>query len=225
MKVEDVLTVHDYETSRTSVEFQAWWDARYAEYGKTRKGVIFCRESKGLSKKFFEEAHPMRTFMESYYPGSPLRCRLSARDDKADAVLLDESGTVVRQIQVTFAVDGRTEHLRSQELTRFGHVDALGKPEETGRGRNRTVTFPTTGFTLHQNIVDEVLSRVRERIESKSSMAYGAEFVLVVGFSDRSLNPEDVDQFTRFRAQVSHAFAEVYLVGVHGRILVPPANR
>ena len=218
------MTVQDYETPRTSAELKAWWHARYREYGQSREGIIYCREGKGLSKKFHEEAHPMCTFMAAYFPSPSIRCRLSAGNDPADAVLMDEGGGIVQRIQITFAVDGRTEHLRSKELTKSGHVDGLGKPVESGHGRNRTVTFLATGMTLHQNIVNEMLSLVKARIESKSFKAYGTQFGLVVGFSDRSLNPEDADAFVRLKAHVSHNFAEVYLVGIHGTILVPACS-
>ena len=163
----------------------------------------------------------MCTFMCVYFPNHSIRCKLSAGNDPADAVLVDDTGAVFKQIQVTFAVDGRTEHLRSRELNKAGQVDGLGKPVESGRGRNRTVIFPATDMTLHHDHVNEVLSLVRTRIESKSSMAYGTGFSLVVGFSDRSLDSKDVDAFMTLKAQVPHTFSEIYLVGIHGIILVP----
>lgn len=164
----------------------------------------------------------MSTFMGAYFPDASIRCQLSAGDAAVDAVLLDERGLIIRQIQITFAIDGRPERLRLRELTRVGQVDALGRPVESGHGRNRIVTFPATGvMTPHRNIVDEMLSRVRERIESKSAKGYDPKFALVVGFNDCLLNPEDRDAFVRLKAHVLHNFSEVYLVGVHGFILVP----
>lgn len=221
MNTEDIVTIHSYETPRTSSEFTEWWNDRYRKYGETRAGIVYCREGKGLSKKFHEEAHPMCTFMSVYFSGTAIRCRLLAGNDPEDAVLIDEAGHVFKKIQITFATDGRTERLRSRELTRIGHVDGLGKPMEFGRGRSKTVTFPTAEASRHQDHVDELVTMVRQRIETKSSKAYGAEFELVVGFSDRCLDQEDANSFVKLKAETPHRFSEIYLIGIHGVIVVP----
>ena len=74
---------------------------------------------------------------------------------------------------------------------------------------------------LHKVLVSEVLSKVRAKIESKSSKSYGKDFALIVGFNDGYLDPADADEFEKLNMEVQHSFSEVYLVGIHGHILVP----
>ena len=128
MNIAAILSNADYEQPRTADELHKWWFAKHEEYGATKEGRIYCREGRGLSKKFYEEAQPLLAYMRAYVSDSSVRCTLSAGSDRADAVLLDKADGIVKSIQITYAIDGYTEHLRMKELTNSGGVDALSKP-------------------------------------------------------------------------------------------------
>ena len=86
MDVASILTVADYERPRDAEELSQWWSAKHASFGLTKEGVIYCREGRGLSKKFYEEAQPMLAFMRAYFAGTDIRCRLYAGTEAVDAV-------------------------------------------------------------------------------------------------------------------------------------------
>ena len=221
MDFDKILAVADYERPRTSEELSEWWLEKHHLFAATKEGKIYCRNGRGLSKKFYEEAQPMRTFMNAYFAGSDMRCRLDAGTGAADAVLLDKNGSAAKQIQITYAIDGYTEHLRMQQLTRAGSVDVLTRPIIHGSGRSKAVVFPIGRYTAHNDTVSEMIQMIHDRIRNKSAKRYTPGFALLVAFSDRSLDAEDTCEFRKAFDVLKHSFAELFLIGIHGKILVP----
>jgi len=84
-----ILTCEDYEKPRTLDELAAWWHSIHNTYGATREGVIYAREGKGLTKRFYDEAHPMLAYMRQNLLSCHIRCQIFARDEEADSVYLD----------------------------------------------------------------------------------------------------------------------------------------
>jgi len=210
-----IITVEDYERPRTLDQFSAWWISTYGLFGATRAGVLYVREGKGLSKKFHDEAHPMLAFMRHYYSGSDVVCKLSAGTGKADAQLLDTSGAVIRNFQIATAVDGYTEAMRRKQLTRVGHVDALAKPDKDG------VIPEELLMHNHHSLIREMAGHIAKAVEKKSAKGYDKDFALIVGFGDGIFDAEDLPAFKALVGHLNHSFAELYIVGIHGRIALP----
>ena len=137
------------------------------------------------------------------------------------SVLWGKNNFTVKQIQITYAIDGYTEHLRLQQLTKNGSVDALTKPIIYGSGRSKTVVFPSGMPTRHDAIVCDIIQTIRQRIKNKLVKRYTHGIALVVGFNDSCLNTEDTCEFRKAYDVIEHSFLELFLIGIHGKILVP----
>lgn len=216
-----ILTPEEYEKPRTTGEFEEWWMTKHKMFGATREGVIYCRKLKGMTKKLYQEAGPMLVFMLTYYSGSPTRCRLLAGTGADDALLVGDAGKVEKRIQVTFAGDGYAEHLRTEELTKRGHVNGLVKPVIKGRGRSRVVVFPESGAIRHDTIVADVVSDIEAAARNKHSRSYSPGYSLVIGFNDGVLHRSDLPSFVALHNRICGWFAELFLVGNCGVVVVP----
>jgi len=215
MKPETILTIEDYELPRNGERLSEWWQAKYELFNSTKEGRIYSREGRGLSKKFYDEAQPMLAYMRHYHPGSDLICELAAGDDKADAQVSDTSGIVVRRFQITTAVDGYTEAMRRRQLTRVGHVDGLGKPDENGE-------IPDDGaYSDREQRIKEMAGYIASVVAMKSAKGYDSDIALIVGFDDSSYFPKDLPSFRALVGNLKHSFAELFIVGIHGRIALP----
>jgi hypothetical protein len=221
MDVANILTVADYERPRNAEELSQWWSAIHASFRLTKEGAIYCREGRGLSHRFYDEARPMVVFMTTYFVGTNIRCRLSAGDDPADAVLLGKNNLTIKQLQITSAVDGYTEHLRREELTKSGSVDGLGMPIITGSGRSKSVVFPEDGMEANDSIVSRTIQNIQAAVKNKVAKHYPSDLSLVVGFNDSCLRREDTLEFEKAYREIKHTFAELFLVGFCGTIIVP----
>lgn len=211
----------DYETPRTSAEMDRWWLERYEEFSATREGRVFAREGKGLSKKFHDEAQPMLAYMKLVPPDIRIRCRLAAGTDKADCTFLDAGGKLVRQFQITTAVDGRTEVLRRRQLSRIGHVDGLSKLNEEDE------ISDDAPASDHDAPIVEMAGYIRQCMAAKSAKGYGAGFSLIVEFEDSTYSLKgDLEKFRHSVGEPEHTFTEAHVIGIHGNIHFPlPPSR
>ena len=219
--LEAILTPDEYEIPRATDEFAQWWITKHNMFGATREGVIYCREGKGMTKKLYEEAQPMLSFMRAYYSRSQTRCKLLAGTEADDAVLLNGVGNVEKRIQITFAGDGYADHLRRAELTKKGHVDALTKPSVQGKGRLKIVGFPEGAAVRHDTIVHEVVQNIEAAAQNKHSRGYSSGYSLVIGFNDSILNRDDWPDLVGLHNRISGWFTELFLIGIHGIVVVP----
>jgi hypothetical protein len=222
MKIDPwgILTPEDYSVPRTAEEFGTWWNSIYAKFGASRERVVYSRDSTGLIKKFYEEAQPMLAFMKAYHSDKPTRCKLLAGNEADDALLIYE--TVSSPVQIAFGIDGQLERLRSRELTKTGHVNAIGKPTITGSGKSRVVTFPRCNARLHDDLVAEVIANLESTGIKKRDGNFSTGYILIIGFHDRILDKDDTSRFAECHQRLAPHFKELYFVGIHGVVLFPP---
>ncbi|HYF35400.1 MAG TPA: hypothetical protein VD994_08940 [Prosthecobacter sp.] len=207
-------------------DFTEWWMSRHNIFGATKEGRIYCREGRGLTKKFYEEGQVMLSIMRTYFSNSSVACKLHAGNEPDDAVLMDSVGRVIRRIQITFAEDSKSEHLRTKELSRTGSVAGLVKPVVVGRGKNKTVTFPAVEAIDHRELVAETLDLIRDRVLKKNRMGYGPNVTLAVGFDDALYDDgEDIISFQKLYDATAHPFHELIFAGIKGQIVLPPCLR
>ena len=217
MRPNDILNKADYERPRTLPEFEAWWQDRFEQFGESREGRAFARESKSdLVKRFHQEAHPMLSYMRHRPPAAATRVQIFTSDGAADAMYLDPNGAVLRKFQITMPMDGRTEKKRMRQLSRVGHVDALADLDD-----NDEVPETLMAFDKHARM-RKVAERVKEAIEKKSgSNKYNDSFTLIVGLEDNTYDDEDDSRlFREFIGPFNHTFREVHVAGILGRVLL-----
>jgi len=76
-----------------------------------------------------------------------------------------------------------------------------------------------------QTLIAELVSQIEDAVAKKTIKGYDSDFVLVVAFNDSIFDADDATAFRMCHRQISHSFSEVYLIGLHGIIVVPePVN-
>ena len=210
-----ILTKDDYERPKSLPELEKWWMAKYRLFGLTREGINYAREGKGLSKKFHDEAHPMLAFLRHYYPKDSTTCKLLAGTEPADAQLISASGATVQNFQITTAVDGYTEAMRRRQLTEFGYVDGLAKLDQDG-------VIPNDSLPQARHVLRaEAINHIGNAVAKKSAKGYDPSFALIVGFDDNVYDADDRPAFTAAFRTIQHSFLSLYVVGIHGHIILP----
>ena len=218
MDPASILTATDYEKPRTPAEFLKWWMSIHNAYGATKAGRDYCRASRALTKRFYEEAQVLLAFVQAYYRNADVLCHLHAGSGADDALIEDRRSRKKKAFQLTFAADSHNEHFRSMELSRTGSVDALAKPIVVVSGRKRSIVFPEQEAIDHSEVVSEIVQLLKARLSQKEEKKYGSPTALVVGFDDGFIDDADV---RHFRAAYDGSFPELFFVGLHGRIAIP----
>lgn len=116
-----MFNISEYEKSRTLSEFILWTDAyKLAILSSDEMGKKSILRDDLFTKRMFEEAWPIRTFIKSYWPNDRNDLIvLSSGSQTYDAQIVDRDMNQIHNIEVTQALMP-DDHLKRQELAEKG---------------------------------------------------------------------------------------------------------
>jgi len=180
-----ILNRADMEKSRTPIELCNWVDEKAAELSKTRAGKEYARSGSILPKKLWEEIRPLGLFALSRYGKEGVLCTPNLTNDNYDGKIeFSDISTTPVYIEITYAKDGYDERLRLTELTKKGHVNAVGKITVSGTRASGQKIEIENEAVKHEDIRSRALNLVKERLNGKSNKQYGENHILVVVVDD-----------------------------------------
>lgn len=228
MDASQLLVAKDMERPRFPDEFFDWVMVKCEELGASPEAKMFARSGAVLPKKFYDELFPLAIFVRHEFSGrTDVRISPNLGNENFDATIA-VNGAANQEtafVEITFSKDGYDDSLRMEYLTKHGHVNLTGPVSVSGRrgATNRNIQVESEAAN-HSTLVEQQLSMLKVRIESKASKRYGRRHVLLAAVDDYFplREQEDgklIDEFVRrLLPQLELDFDRVVIVGVAGKI-------
>ena len=224
-----LLTKEELTTPRTPMELARWTEDKCHLFADCREAKEWALLRKGLSKKFYEEVYPLSLFAEHLYTErSDIRCVPNLDNRDFDANILDYSTSPPSElkVEITYAVEGREEHLRMKYFLEHGHVSVWDKVSASGNERVGHKIEVENELTDHTAHLERTFSLIQSAVKGKSMIPdkpqrYGQGHVLVVAFDDwQWFTEQDMTTLKDFVEKdvltLPLNFAALYVVGLSG---------
>jgi hypothetical protein len=188
MNPEDILSEAEMAKERTPQELAIWVEERYSLFRTSKESRKYCREGRGLAKKFIEEVIPLSIFASRFYAGrSDIKSTPNLGNENYDAIIYDYSSTPPSElkVEITYAVDGYDQALKMEALHRDGAVSLTGEiNNDIGtKNRDRKIEIEPSAIKSEGGL-ENLLLLIRKAAEGKSNKPYGSQHILLIVFSN-----------------------------------------
>jgi hypothetical protein len=184
------LTQSEIGMERTLEEFLSWfdgWSDRFQD--ESYKEAFFRR--RGTFKQFREEVYPFSIFARECLCGSAGRVKFSCDNSSHDVEIF--SGNAWTKIEIAYAGNVYRESLQEEYFLKHGSVCLTGDTNKivlSGPGRPYDLINENEARS-HEEIVNEQINFVVERINKKTEKQYPVTHWLLVSFEDNHWRDAD----------------------------------
>jgi hypothetical protein len=188
MNPEDILSEAEMAKERTPQELAIWVEERHSLFRTSKESRKYCREGRGLAKKFIEEVIPLSIFASRCYAGrSDIKCIPNLGNENYDAIIYDYSFTPPSElkVEITYAVDGYDQALRKEVLHRDGGVFITGEinKDTSTKHKDRKIEVVPSAIKSEGGL-ENLLLLIKKAAEGKSNKPYGSQHILLIVFSN-----------------------------------------
>lgn len=185
MDVTNMLNKKDMEKVRTAKDFYIWMINKNKELSSSPEAKTFARSGSQLSKKFYNEIHPLAIFVnKEYKDNNNVLVQPNLGSDNFDAKIINQDDT--KYVEITYAKDGYVESLRDELLEKDGHAAPLTGPiKATGRpGTDNRIVTATSESVNRREQTEEYTQIIENAVNKKANKTYGSNHILLVAVQD-----------------------------------------
>jgi hypothetical protein len=230
MASSSILVDTDVAQARSPENLRAWVIQKCRELGQSAEAKAFSQSGAVLAKKFHDEIYPLSVFAEREYQGRSdvlIQPNLDSDNFDAKVTIVGSFSAQTTFVEITCAKDGYDESLRMEVLLKEGGVFMTGPIAKSGRrGASDRLVKVTPEAASHIETLERYLQLIETRVEAKSQVKYGPQYILLVAVDDYLALIQDSDwPLLAERAQswirrLELDFGRVVFLGLAGRLLL-----
>ena len=216
----------EIEIERTPTEINDWVFSTFDKFISREERTSLRMLTYPEIKVFVEESYPLAHFCNRFFSeNTSIRINQKVGNQSYDVKV--DGYDKFEYIEITNAINGHDERLRTSELDRTGFVPGVGGITVTGTkaSGNQVVEFENIAV-LHEGIKEEQTDLILRIVNKKSQIKYPDNTMLIVAFPDNISfrTDEDISELQLFMEEVLSPiignFAGLSLVGFSGKVFL-----
>lgn len=204
----------EYFQCRTKVEFLEWIDTVNNNRIKNNQANDY-RARKKLWKKYADEAEPLGRFLRSIKKIDDRSIiKMGSTNKEPDAIIYFKKNTLEFEITTTDSIE--SVHNRNQlNLHEFGPGETNAVTTSKQLAAYKSTKCLDSGCVMNEDqMIQNELKRIKERIEKKLLKKYSKNTILIVDSTSTSLiNTSEIEVINFLKSlKYSKKFYEIYII-------------